>query len=61
MEWINFDKQTPEDDQRCVVCTDDDEYITAKYDEDEGMFFNLDWSDAIYHVKAWTPLYQCTI
>lgn len=61
MEWIDFEKQTPEDEQRCVVFCEDGAYIVAKYDESEGMFFDLDWSDGIYHVKAWTALTGCII
>ncbi|MCU5775078.1 hypothetical protein N5923_23530 [Erwiniaceae bacterium BAC15a-03b] len=61
MEWIDLEKQTPEDEQRCVVFTDDGEYKTAVYQEDAGDFSDLDWDERIYDVKAWTPLYECTI
>lgn len=61
MDWIDFDKQTPEDEQRCVLFIENGDYCVGKYDEEEGVFLDTDWNDAIYDVKAWAELLECNI
>lgn len=61
MEWIKFDDMTPEEGQRCVVFTEEQEYKTASYNEDDGQFEDLEYGDTILNVLAWQPLYECVI
>ncbi|UQY45031.1 MULTISPECIES: DUF551 domain-containing protein [Mixta] len=59
MEWIKYSDRVPEEGQSCVIYTTDGQYITARYDEEQGIFYDLDWSDPYLYAIAWTPLMEC--
>lgn len=59
MDWILVEQCTPEDEQRCVVFTEDGDYLTARYNEVDGTFDDIIYYDNIPNVKAWMPLYEC--
>lgn len=61
MEWIKFDDSAPEENQRCVVFTEEQEYKVASYNEESGQFEDLEFGDALLNVWAWQPLYECVV